>query len=95
MRQSRIDAQGWLEMMEEPLTTDQSHDAQPAAGVGTNPLEPAGHDLNAGRDTLDYIMQLTGELAILARDSRFDLVAYFLEMAAMEAGSTRRKLTRS
>lgn len=82
-------------MMEEPVTPDQSQDSRPASGVEKSPAQSAARNQNAADDTLDYIAQLTGELATLARDSRFDLVAYFLDMAAMEASSTRRKLTRS
>lgn len=82
-------------MMEEPVTADRSEDHQSEAGIDTSPPPTAERNPDVGRDTLDYIMQLTGELATLARDSRFDLVAYFLDMAVMEASSTRRKLTRS
>lgn len=32
-----------------------------------------------------YIAQLSGEMALLARGAKLDLLAYFLEMARMEA----------
>ncbi len=34
-----------------------------------------------------YIAQLSGEMALLARGAKLDLLAYFLEMARMEAVS--------
>lgn len=44
------------------------------------------------RDTLDYITRMADELSALAREARLDLVAYLLDMASLEAGSTRRKI---
>jgi len=32
-----------------------------------------------------YLTQITGELAVLARSAQYDLLAYFLEMARIEA----------
>jgi hypothetical protein len=32
-----------------------------------------------------YLTQMTGELAVLARSAQYDLLAYFLEMARIEA----------
>jgi hypothetical protein len=32
-----------------------------------------------------YISQMTGEMVLLARSARLDLLAYFLEMARIEA----------
>lgn len=37
-----------------------------------------------------YLLQLTGELAALARCQRLDCVAYFLEMARIEASIIER-----
>ena len=43
------------------------------------PLEDERHEL------LSYVAQLSGELATMARSARFDALAYFLEMARIEA----------
>lgn len=57
-----------------------THGPGPATAVAiANPVERA--------DIAAYIAQLSGELAGLARTSRFDLLAYFLEMARLEAMS--------
>ncbi len=39
-----------------------------------------------------YIAQMSGELAVIARSANLDLLAYFLEMARVEATSSIRKL---
>jgi hypothetical protein len=39
-----------------------------------------------------YIAQMAGELASIARSSNLDLLAYFLDMARVEATSSIRKL---
>jgi len=36
-------------------------------------------------DASDYIAQMTAELAIMAKSAQLDLLAYFLEMAQIEA----------
>ena len=49
---------------------------------------PPRHAAGAGADhveTARYIASLSSELAGLARTSRLDLLAYFLDMARMEA----------
>jgi len=38
-----------------------------------------------------YIAEMTAELANMARTDRLDLLAYLLQMAALEAESTREK----
>lgn len=37
-------------------------------------------------ETLDYIQAMLGQLSIIARAERYDMLAYFIEMAYMEAG---------
>ncbi len=39
-------------------------------------------------ETLHFIIQMSGELSALARAARLDVLAYFLEMARIEAAST-------
>lgn len=43
------------------------------------------------KDAADYIQQLTVELASLARNAQLDLLAYFLDMARIEAETQVRK----
>jgi|GEM_PF-1585474 hypothetical protein len=40
---------------------------------------------NEREDVAIYLAQITAELATLARGAQFDLLAYFLEMARIEA----------
>jgi hypothetical protein len=40
-----------------------------------------------------YLSQMTGELAAMARSARLDLLAYFLEMARIEATARSGKTT--
>ncbi len=39
-------------------------------------------------DVLHYITQMTAELSSLARSARLDILAYFLDMARVEAAAT-------
>lgn len=41
-----------------------------------------------------YIGQMTGEMALLARGARLDTLAYFLEMARIEAQAIASRLAR-
>jgi len=43
------------------------------------------------REVARYVSQMSGELAAMARKSDFDLLAYFLEMARVEARALVRK----
>jgi len=43
-------------------------------------------------DASDYIAQMTAELAAMAKGAQLDLLAYFLEMAQMEAEAQARRL---
>ena len=42
-------------------------------------------------DAADYIAQMTAELARIARTARLDTLAYFLEMARIEATTCARR----
>jgi hypothetical protein len=73
--------------------------AEPAEGrprLGTPPgplpdgAEPADPALAA--ESARYIAQMSGELASLARGANLELLAYFLDMARVEATSSIRKL---
>ncbi len=44
----------------------------------------------AAADASDYIAQMTAELAIMAKGAQLELLAYFLEMAQMEAEAQSR-----
>jgi hypothetical protein len=44
----------------------------------------------AAADTAHYVAQLSGEMAVLARSARLDVLAYFLDMAKLEAEAARR-----
>ncbi len=63
-----------------------------------SPPSPTGEEgANAVRsvaETAHYVAQLSGELAGMARTARLDVLAYFLEMAKLEAESARRTGTR-
>ena len=43
-------------------------------------------------DAADYIAQMAGELARIARTAKLDPLAYFLEMARIEATTCLRRL---
>ncbi|PSC02804.1 hypothetical protein SLNSH_22025 [Alsobacter soli] len=59
-----------------------------ARGFTPAPQEPA-----ATEDIARYIAQMTTEMAALARSANLDLLAYFLEMAKIEANVTARRAT--
>jgi hypothetical protein len=70
-------------------------DAAPAR-LGTPPTsrlpEPQPADEALALESAQYIAQMSAELASIARASNLDLLAYFLEMARVEATSSVRKL---
>ena len=43
-------------------------------------------------DAADYIAQMAAELAQIARTAKLDALAYFLEMARIEANTCLRRL---
>ena len=51
----------------------------------------AGAAASSPPETARYIADLTGELVKLARGSGFDVVAYLLELARLEAEETAQK----
>ena len=53
------------------------------------PPEPADEAL--AQESAQYIAQMSAELASIARASNLDLLAYFLEMARVEATSSIRR----
>ena len=53
--------------------------------------EPAASGSMSADDAAAYIFQITGELAAMARRAGLGHLAYFLEMAKLEAGNPSRK----
>ena len=47
---------------------------------------------NSSEDVAAYISQMVGEMAVMARSAHLDLLAYFLEMARIEANGNAGKL---
>ncbi len=62
----------------------------PPASRLPDPHEPADEAL--ALESAQYIAQMSAELASIARASNLDLLAYFLDMARVEATSSIRKL---
>jgi hypothetical protein len=56
--------------------------------------DPLSH-ARARRETADYVRQMAAELAQMARARDLGLVAYFLEMAALEAETVIRTAARA
>ena len=52
---------------------------------------PRGNDPQALEDMARYIAQMSGELAAMARATKLELLAYFLEMARIEATTRSRR----
>ena len=67
------------------LRTLDQHVEQKAA-----PPEQPGQDPVMQAETAAYIFNMTTELVQMVRTSKLDLLAYFLDMARIEAGSLRR-----
>lgn len=51
----------------------------------------AAADQLAACELASYIAEMSGELAVLARRAEWPLIAYFLEMAQMQAGERLRE----
>jgi hypothetical protein len=49
-------------------------------------------DKNRAEEVATYVSQMTGEMAAMARTARLDLLAYFLEMARIEANANSGKI---
>jgi hypothetical protein len=75
------------------LATPRSEEADSRTGTehpqGKNQLK------SMQREVARYIGQMSGELSGMARKSDFDLLAYFLEMARVEARALVRKFQHS
>ena len=52
-------------------------------------------DRNKSEEVAAYVSQMAGEMAAMARSSRLDLLAYFLEMARIEANAHSGKIQES
>jgi hypothetical protein len=87
-------------MTKPPARPDPRTPAEPDAGAegAPNGAGPEGERLARGvppgltaDEAARYIAQLTGELAAIARHTKLDLLAYFLDMARMEAVTRGRK----
>lgn len=63
-----------------------------AGKTGTPPQAETSRraEPEAAAETAHYVAQLSGEMAVLARSARLDVLAYFLDMAKLEAESARR-----
>ena len=59
---------------------------------GRLPDAPEEADPALALESAQYIAQMSAELAVMARNVNLDLLAYFLDMARMEATSSMRKL---
>jgi hypothetical protein len=59
---------------------------------GPPPPSPEPTDPTLALESAQYIAQMSGELASMARNANLDLLAYFLDMARVEATSSARKL---
>ena len=65
--------------------------------LGTPPVSPLPDlpepaDGALALESAQYIAQMSAELAAIARGSNLDLLAYFLDMARLEATNSIRKL---
>ena len=64
--------------------------------IGTPPKPlaeaPAPTDPMLALQAAQYIAQMSAELAVMARSANLDLLAYFLDMARVEATSSVHKL---
>ena len=49
-------------------------------------------DRNRSEEVAAYVSQMAGEMAAMARSARLDLLAYFLEMARIEANAHTGKI---
>lgn len=61
------------------VVTPEQDESAGADSLGSTPAE-----------TAQYIAQMMAELAVIARRARFDLLAYFLDMARTEAAAQAR-----
>ena len=59
------------------------------AGRDAGTTAPAGDDAQgaARAELAGYVAQMTGQMAAMARGEKLDLLAYFLDMARIEAAT--------
>jgi hypothetical protein len=69
-------------------------EGRPRLGTPPAPLSgtPEPTDPALAIESARYVAQMSGELASLPRGANLDLLAYFLDMARVEATSSIRKL---
>jgi len=68
--------------MQDPPSSESTKRAPPEARLPRNPTT---------QDAADYIAQMSSELAVMARSSGFDLLAYLLEMVVLEANTVAKR----
>ena len=68
--------------------------ARPRLGTPPQPLSGPLNEADPALaiESARYIAQMSGELAAMARNANLDLLAYFLDMARVEATSSIHKL---
>lgn len=71
--------------------------AMPADDMDETDFLPLGSmpklvDANRSEEVATYVSQMAGEMAAMARSARLDLLAYFLEMARIEANANSGKI---
>ncbi len=71
---------------------DESRGNRLGTPPGRLPDAPEPADPALALESAQYIAQMSAELAVMARNVNLDLLAYFLDMARMEATSSMRKL---
>ena len=69
-----------------------SSSSPPEAGSDAAEVPPSrSDDLAVTAEVAHYIGQMSGEMAVMARRAGLELVAYFLEMAKVEAGGAAQR----
>jgi hypothetical protein len=62
---------------------------------GVKEKAPQSLDPAVREEISRYIAQMSGEMAVMARSAKLDVLAYFLEMAKIEANTIGRAATRA
>lgn len=75
----------------------ESGDVSPRAGTGKRPRDAAqiSHVTASQRDVAAYIEHLAADLRVMSQSVNLDSLAYFLEMARLEASIQVERLGRS
>jgi hypothetical protein len=76
------------------IASAEQAEGRPRLGTPPGPLSGPidAADPALAIESARYIAQMSGELASMARNANLDLLAYFLDMARVEATSSIRKL---